>query len=184
MIEVPDVGRVLEEAAFWDVYYEHCSYFTARSLTALARRCGLDVLACELEFDGQYLVLEARPGEALETGGDEGVVTAAARFAERAAAEVERWRERIGAALSVALWGGGSKAVSFLTALGSPEVAVIDINPYRQGAHLPGGGQRVLAPAALRELAPELVVAMNPAYVTEIRAELDRLGLSPELVAV
>jgi hypothetical protein len=32
LFELPDVLRVLEEVAFWDVYYEHCSYFTpARS---------------------------------------------------------------------------------------------------------------------------------------------------------
>ena len=31
--ELPDLERVLVERAFWDIYYEHCSYFTqARSL--------------------------------------------------------------------------------------------------------------------------------------------------------
>ena len=28
LFELPDVERVLREVAFWDVYYEHCSYFT------------------------------------------------------------------------------------------------------------------------------------------------------------
>ena len=35
--EVPDVGRVLREQAFWDIYYEHCSYFTLGSLARLFR---------------------------------------------------------------------------------------------------------------------------------------------------
>ena len=30
LFELPDVTRVLQENAFWDVYYEHCSYFLAR----------------------------------------------------------------------------------------------------------------------------------------------------------
>ena len=35
--------RVLEEGAFWDIYYEHCSYFTLGSHARLFRRAGLDV---------------------------------------------------------------------------------------------------------------------------------------------
>ena len=38
LFELPDVARVLEEAAFWDIYYEHCSYFIAGSLARLFRR--------------------------------------------------------------------------------------------------------------------------------------------------
>jgi len=36
--QVPDVLRVLEEEAFWDIYYEHCSYFSIGSLARLFRR--------------------------------------------------------------------------------------------------------------------------------------------------
>jgi hypothetical protein len=30
--QVPDVIRILKEQAFWDIYYEHCNYFSAGSL--------------------------------------------------------------------------------------------------------------------------------------------------------
>jgi hypothetical protein len=42
----------------------------------------------------------------------------------------------------------------------------------------------VIAPAELVADDPTQVVAMNPVYLDEIRAELTELGLSPELVAV
>ena len=32
LFELPDMTRVLQECAYWDIYYEHCSYFTAGSL--------------------------------------------------------------------------------------------------------------------------------------------------------
>jgi SAM-dependent methyltransferase len=184
VIEVPDVLRVLREAAFWDVYYEHCSYFAAPSLAGLAGRCGLEVLASRLDFDGQYLVLEARPGAVVEGAGADEIGDAVERFAAEAPRTVERWRERLGS--GAALWGGSSKAVAFLTALGveAGPMTVVDINPHRQGAFLPGTGLEVLAPEALREQPPELVVAMNPAYLGEIASALETLGLRCELTAL
>ena len=33
--QVPDMSRVLRDLAFWDIDYEHCSYFSAQSLSLL-----------------------------------------------------------------------------------------------------------------------------------------------------
>jgi hypothetical protein len=35
ILDVPDTRRLLAEGAFWDVYHEHCNYFTGPSLTTL-----------------------------------------------------------------------------------------------------------------------------------------------------
>ena len=59
--EVPDVRRILKEVAFWDIYYEHCSYFSAGSLARLFRTCGFEVLELVRDFSDQYLWLTARP---------------------------------------------------------------------------------------------------------------------------
>ncbi len=61
--EVPDTVRVLREQAFWDIYYEHCSYFTPGSLARLFRRCGFAVDDIALDYDDQYLLLYAHPVE-------------------------------------------------------------------------------------------------------------------------
>ena len=187
VVEVPDVGRVLAEAAFWDVYYEHCSYFTPQSLAALARRCDLEPLDVRLEFGDQYIVLEARPNGSSGTVplGDAGVAAAADRFARETARIVERWRARIAAADRVALWGGSSKAVAFLTAVGADGVAaVVDVNPHKQGMYLAGTAQRIVPPEALRDARPDLVVAMNPLYRGEISAALRKLGVTTQLEAL
>jgi len=55
--EVPDQLRVLRECAFWDMYYEHCSYFVPESLASVFERAGFEVLAQYKEFDDQYLVI-------------------------------------------------------------------------------------------------------------------------------
>ena len=64
--ELPDGERVLEEQAFWDMYYEHCTYFTLGSLARLFRACDFALLDLYKVYDGQYLMIEAKPGA---TGG-------------------------------------------------------------------------------------------------------------------
>lgn len=191
--ETPDARRVLAEGAFWDIYYEHCSYFTLGSHARLFRAAGLHVTRLWLGYDDQYILQHAEPGDgaALPEEDDlEAVRALAAGFPGRVAERRAQWkgfvRERHQAGRRVALWGGGSKAVAFLTtnALGDEVAQVIDINPFKQGKFLPGTGHRVDAPESLRDTPPDTVIVMNPIYLDEIRADLATLGLHPELVAV
>ena len=196
LFEVPDVLRVLDEIAFWDIYYEHCSYFTPGSLARLFRRSGFEVLNVELDYDDQYILLEARPID----GATEPRMPLEDDLA-RTLASVERFVERNGKALEarrtvlrryqaegkrVTIWGAGSKGVAFLTTLGDEtgiEVA-IDINPNKHGMYLAGTGQQIVAPEYLVEYRPDVVLIMNPIYTDEIRARLDGLGVTAELVPV
>jgi hypothetical protein len=59
--ELPDVRIVLEETRFWDIYYEHCSYFSAGSLARLFREAHFDVVDLWRAYDDQYLLLMAKP---------------------------------------------------------------------------------------------------------------------------
>ncbi len=196
LFELPDTLRVLREAAFWDVYYEHCSYFTLDSLERLFHHCGFEVLSGSYEYDDQYLLIEAVPAprsgrsNASDRARDE-VVALARRFGHAVEETVRGWEARLRAVKQegghVALWGGGSKAVALLSALGDPSLVdvVVDINPHKQGKFIAGTGHLVLSPGGLVEVAPELVVAMNPIYLDDIRSDLDALGLGETgLVAV
>lgn len=194
--ETPDVGRVLREGAFWDIYFEHCSYFTPGVHARLFRATGFDVTALRLDYDGQYIIQNARlaadtaspacpaeePFEELSSWAD--------AFPEKVAETMEYWREftmsRHRSGQRVVVWGGGSKCVSFLTTLGvgSHVSGVVDINPYKQNRYLPGTGLRVEAPQDLIDAPPDTVIIMNPIYLKEITASLARMGLSPEIVAV
>jgi SAM-dependent methyltransferase len=61
LFELPGAFRVLKDLAFWDIYYEHCSYFTTGSLARLFRRTGFDLLELKLEYADQYIVTVGRP---------------------------------------------------------------------------------------------------------------------------
>jgi hypothetical protein len=60
----------------------------------------------------------------------------------------------------------------------------VDINPLKHGTFLAGTGQKVVAPGFLREYQPDTVIVMNPIYCDEIQRDLDRMGLSAELVPI
>lgn len=195
LFELPDIGRVLREGAFWDVYYEHCSYFTAGSLARLFRAAGCTPFELELDFEDQYIVVTGQAGHdaagALELEeAPEEVAELARGFARELERTLGEWGERVRSVAeaggSVALWGSGSKAVSFLANVpGADQVAaVVDVNPHRHGRFLPGTGIEVLPPHRLRELRPDLVIAMNPAYLAEIGADLAGMGLRPALEAL
>ena len=60
----------------------------------------------------------------------------------------------------------------------------VDINPYRQGHFLPGTGLSIVGPDFLADYRPDLVVIMNPIYRDEIARDLERMGLTPEIVTL
>jgi SAM-dependent methyltransferase len=196
VFETPDAMRILSEAAFWDIYYEHCSYFSAGTHARLFRREQFDVTDLSLVYDGQYIVQYAKPAQRVteaRLAREHDLIPMrelAAAFPARVGTAQKTWGDRIRAAAArgqrIVVWGGGSKGVSFLTTLGLEDevAAVVDVNPYKQGKFMPGSGHEVVAPSALTRVRPDLVVVMNPVYVTEIRAELGRLGLVPEILAV
>jgi SAM-dependent methyltransferase len=194
--ETPDAKRVLEEGAFWDIYYEHCSYFSPGTHARLFRQEKFDIADLALVYDEQYIVQYARPAANLtqahlllerDLAQMHALVTS---FPERVENVLNYWRTRIRTACNdgrrVVIWGGGSKGVAFLTTLGLNEEisAVVDVNPYKQGKFIPGTGHPVVAPAALVNDPPDLVIVMNPIYIDEIAASLRALRLEPEIIGV
>jgi SAM-dependent methyltransferase len=196
--EVPDVTRVLADTAFWDVYYEHCSYFGPGSLAALFARTGFDIVECFTDFDDQYLVLEARPARAPSTAlprrqwvADHQHLRELTRgFAAAVDARMRTWRSDLDEACRrgerVVIWGAGSKGVSYLTALrlGGEIECAVDVNPHKAGKFMAGTGHAIVGPEALVDREPDVVVVMNPIYRDEIARSLDELGLHPKLVTV
>ena len=197
LFEVPDVRRVLEEGAFWDVYYEHCSYFSAGSLKTLFRRSGFEPLDLVATYGGQYLTIAARlapaPASPVVTTARDltAILAAAERFAALQREMTAYWRRRVQEVAAqggrTVLWGASSKAVGFLAALSAAATdvtAAVDINPHKHDHYLAGTGHRIIPPKELRAIKPTLVIAMNPIYVDEIRRDLEALGIAPGLEAV
>lgn len=192
--EVPNSLWTLREGGIWDIIYEHCSYFSPLSLAYLFRRHGFKVLAVNEVFGGQFLTIEATPDDTTvadpDTAAELDSLTAdARRFAENYRSKREAWQSRLGALSDEGkrgvIWGAGSKGVTFLNAMnvGDEIVAVVDINPRKQGKFVAGTGQRIVSPAELAALQPDFVIIMNTNYRDEIGQMLADVGVEAEIIA-
>jgi hypothetical protein len=196
LFELPDTTRILKERAFWDIYYEHCSYFTPRSLANLFRRNRFDVIDLRRDYGDQYLTLAARPTSEPTSPHldielhDNDLDADIESFVARCPSEVAYWQSRLNryadTGKKIVLWGAGSKCVSFCTTLGLSEqlAYVVDINPRFNGKFLPGTGHAIVEPQHLRVDPPDVVIAMNPVYRREIQKDLNGLGIEAELLTL
>lgn len=164
-IEVPCLEWICERRAWFDVFYEHVNYFRLSDFSRMFD----DVKVGGHLFGGQYLYVVAslaslrdpvyNPADPAPFPADflDGVV---ANTHERGETYV---------------WGGASKGVIFSllrARQGSPVAGVVDINPAKQGKHLPATGLRVMSPAEFLARAPKgsRVFVMNSNYLDEIKA--------------
>ena len=193
VFEIPDTVRVLEDIAFEDIYYEHCSYFTPGSLGRLFRQCGFEVTDLYRAYGDQYLLIEAKPVNTTsdvvhpleESVAD--VVQYVQHFSNKINEKLDFWKTHLEKAKKenqkVVVWGSGSKCVAFLTTLDTIDKIdyVVDINPHRHGKFIPAVGKEIKSPEFLKEYQPNEVIIMNEIYQNEIQKMLDDMGVSAKI---
>lgn len=194
--EVPQIKRILEIRAFWDVYYEHCTYYSPGSLARVFRETGYEILDLRLDYNDQYLLIEARPSLkrsdktlAIEESVEQ-LRTLVAEFKKKIQEELLDWRRTLtrlkeGNKRTV-VWGGGSKSVGFLVNFADLDLIqyVVDVNPHMEGNYIPGIGKMYVQPKFLKEYRPDAVIIMNSIYKNEITKSLNEMGLYPEIHAL
>ena len=198
--ELPDMERVLQQGAFWDIYYEHCTYFTRGSLARLFRSAGFDVHRLYKAYDDQYLMLEAQPAAGptdtlLPQENDLATVASlvgAFRAAGRRAAAVTRGCARAPSSRrSPARDLGLRVEVRVAHQLPRPR-ARVGAGAGRRGGHQSAQARQIPRRQRPRDRlsrcparsAPEVVLVMNSIYVDEIRHDLAGRSLHPELIAL
>jgi len=184
MIETPRFEWIVENRCLWDVFHEHCNYFTQATLAHLSRRAGFRVIGHRAVFGGQYQWIELRLAKGRVRLDPPGVPAGArlSGFARAARVELTRLAKRIRAGRKGkpwAVWGAGAKGVALVNLMPRLQpMAVIDSNPAKQGGVLPGTPVPVISPEDPRIAGLGLVVIANPNYAAEIRSSLAAVGFN------
>lgn len=196
--ETPCVEWILHHGVVWDFFYEHCSLFSARSMTLAFERSGFAVQGVKHLFGGQYLLLEASLTRG--SGASDGdrfqdaeaksaeLIAAARSYGEAEADRRAEWRARLVELRRqgpLAVWGAGAKGATFAN-LVDPTCelidCIVDVNPNKQGRFLPGTGHPIVGGQDLAARGVQRALLMNPNYAAEIRQLLASSNLNVQLM--
>jgi hypothetical protein len=177
--ETPCFEWILRGRIFWDIFYEHCNYFTVSSLRSAFERADFSVGSASHVFGGQYLWFEASAAHSSTAQySPDDMERRVVEFAASIDDFERNWRARVERHRAdglVALWGAGAKGVTFANLL-DPERAlfdcIVDINPRKQGKFTAGTAHPIVAPSELTARGVRHVIAMNPNYRQEIVAQI------------
>jgi SAM-dependent methyltransferase len=182
----------------WNMFFEHSSMFHAASLRRAFVAAGFKVIECRPCYEGdQYLYVDAVPDpdcENREAAANEHVssiflekiASFYSRYREAEAAWQSRIRDLEKAGKKVVGWGAGGRGVFFFNAMKVETFIpfVVDINPKRQHAYLPGTGQKIVPPEFLLSYKPDVIVVTHSTFVDEIRSQVREMGLQSEVISI
>lgn len=179
-VEVPTFDWIVNKHAFWDIFYEHCNYFTESSLAAM-----FDTAVTGNFFGGQYIYLWADLGKLRTT------IPPHIEFTKRTSltfsGELERYKRLLQQPGSFAVWGAGAKGSTFLNLLDRETKAVkyvIDINPAKQDKFIAGTGHPIFSPAVLLRDPVNNILIMNENYTAEIMQQVKKFNITPNIVSL
>ena len=177
-VEVPTFDWIVNKNAFWDIFYEHCNYFTEQSLSVM-----FDEAKTGNFFGGQYIYLWADLGKLRST------IPSGTAFTKHTSLtfenKLEGYKKRLHGAGSFAIWGAGAKGSTFLNLLDKKRELVqyvIDINPAKQNKFIAGTGHPIVSPDILQQKPVDNILIMNENYSNEIEQQIRQYNITPNLL--
>lgn len=185
VVETPAFEWIADNKAFWDIFYEHCNYFTTLSLRSLFENNQIDVCFHGLVFDGQYQLLGGRSGPGGGTGASAPVFKPTlaefeANYRRKLHALADKI-DRMTQGKNWGIWGAGAKGITLANRLPCPPSFLIDSNIKKQGCYVPGTNIPILSPGDARLDEASMILIANSAYRPEISSILEELGRSVRL---
>lgn len=183
--ELPSLEWIIKNKTFFDFFYEHCNYFSKRSIVKLFNYCGFKNIIFKYGLNGQYFQLEiSRTGGEKYNNSSLPLVdfNEISQFLNN---QVEKYKKLIKELKNFVIWGGGAKSVTFLTRLNINRQKcqyVIDINPNKQNKFIPITGQEIVSPEILRKKRIEKIIIMNPIYKKEIKVLAKKYNYKGEYI--
>lgn len=179
-VEVPTFDWIVNKNAFWDIFFEHCNYFTEESLCVM-----FDEGVSGNFFGGQYIYLWADLGKIRKAipGNVQFVRRDSLMFDEK----IKKYKNMFDQSGSFAIWGAGAKGSTFLNLMDKERKSVqyvIDINPAKQNKFMAGTGHPIFDPGILLREPVKNILIMNENYNEEIRKQIRDFRITPNIISL
>ena len=175
-IEVPSFEWILQKKAFWDVFYEHCNYFSLKSLSSVFQRSEQGLL-----FNDQYMYLLSDLSHVRERA-KPNTTSQLLNFSTFQLQKQLRFYQRfVQNHPGMLVWGAGAKGSTFVNLMDPNREYisyVIDINPKKQNQYIAKTGHKIVPPKALNDYRGGDILVMNENYYEEIKKDVGRLNFN------
>jgi len=167
IIEVPDFEWIVENKAFWDIFYEHCNYFNNSFLGSFFENS-----ITKKVFGSQYLLMLANLHELKKP-------LVQHRYSKNIFDKsLKNIKIFLSKHTSLVIWGAASKGVTLLNIFDKNKQYVdccIDINPKKQNQYIATTGHKICAPTEFAKIIQgwknPSVLIVNQNYFEEIVKE-------------
>ena len=166
---MPTFDWIVEKKAFWDVFYEHCNYFTEDTLGSMFE----DSITGNF-FGEQYIYLWADLSKLKPEIAFQNFTLFPVLFFEET---IEKYRSMIRQLDNLIIWGAGAKGSTFLNLLDKDREHinyVVDINPRKQNRFIACTGHPIYGPKKISETSVKNILVSNENYIQEISDMLNR----------
>ncbi|MDA8692808.1 class I SAM-dependent methyltransferase [Saprospiraceae bacterium] len=164
LIEVPTFQWIYDNGAFWDVFYEHCNYFTLKTLKGFFGEAKGGYL-----FGGQYIYVVGDLSTVKENVNE---VLDDSHFSQNPINEkIDSIKSLLTLDKTTVIWGAGGKGSTFVNLLdpkGDKIKYLVDINPAKQNKYVSVSGHHIFSPSQIEIDPPDQIIIMNPNYKDEI----------------
>ena len=169
-IEVPCFDWIVKHKAFWDIFYEHCNYFTSECLRNLFKKS-----KHALFFNDQYQYILASLDDL------EFTAQKAARIYKNSTESfmnnISNCRNFVNSHPGLIVWGAGAKGVTFVNIMdpGCKNIScVVDINPKKQNKYVAKTAHNIISPEELDKFNGGDILVMNENYVEEVKLTINK----------
>ena len=170
-IEVPNSTLTFRFGRFYDYYYEHCNYFSIKTIDYLAEQLGMEIIDLSTAMDGELLSVlmtneklnHRNLKEKIDTNRD---------------SILKELNQKISEGKKILAWGASGNGVQILNNLKINKnliACVIDSDVNKQGKFIPGTMQKIISPVDGVEYKPDVILVLTQFHKTEIGASCGKL---------
>jgi len=184
-IEVPDFGWIADNKTFWDICYEHCNYFSQKSIGVMCAQPWCTLNTITKSFNDQYLWVEGVFNES-EKNAVQPSFPAISQSAIRDFVDsinaakttvFDKIQQYRADGYKVIVWGMATKGVIFTNSIDIDRQVVdycIDVNTEKQQKYTPLSAHLIQNPDVLNTISGSkcLVIIMNTNYSGEIKEKV------------